>query len=73
MRDWAIWYRKLFIAWLVLGLPSLVIGYGMSGGHLSIPPPDELSAFLPWLFVSLFILSPAILWRWRHEGRKEGF
>ena len=62
MRDWAIWYRNLFIAWLVLGLPSIVIGYGISGGGLPIPP-DQLGAFVPWLIAVLFVLSPAILWR----------
>jgi hypothetical protein len=72
MRSWAIWYRNLFVAWLVIGLPSLVIGYGFSGGDFELPRGDFVSGVV-WLLAVLFILSPILLWRWRRDGRKEGF
>jgi hypothetical protein len=72
MRDWAVWYRKLFTAWLAIGLPSLVIGYGFSGGDFALPDGELLSTAV-WLLCVLFILSPIALWRWRRDGRKPGF
>ena len=72
MHSWAIWYRNLFFAWLLIGLPSLVIGYGFSGGEFGLPNGDLLST-ATWMLAVLFILSPLLLWRWRGDGRKAGF
>jgi hypothetical protein len=69
MGSWAIWYRNLFLAWVVIGLPSLDMGYGFSGGDLEVPTDDVLS-FISWAAVVFFLLSPILLWRWRKEGRK---
>ena len=72
MRTWAIWYRNLFFAWLVIGLPSLVVGYGFSGGRFMLPSNDALGLAL-WVLMGLFIVSPLLLWRWRKHGRVQGF
>jgi len=71
MRSWATWYRNLFVAWAILGLPSIVIGYGMGGGDLTLPGGDFLSVTV-WVVVSFFLLSPVLLWRWREDSRKQG-
>jgi hypothetical protein len=72
MRSWATWYRNLFVAWVILGLPSVVIGYGMGGGDLALRGGDFLSVTV-WIVVAFFLLSPVLLWRWREDGRKQGF
>ena len=71
MRSWAIWYRTLLVVWGLFGLPSLVIGYGFSGGDLKVPTSDFVS-FAAWLLLFLFIVSPVILWPWRTVGANEG-
>jgi hypothetical protein len=72
MRSWAVWYRNLFLAWVVIALPGVVIGYGMSGGDFELPSGDIVSVAM-WVSALLFLLSPLLLWRWRDEGRKAGF
>jgi hypothetical protein len=72
MRSWATWYRNLFVAWVILGLPSIVIGYGMGGCDLALRGGDFLSVTV-WIVVAFFLLSPVLLWRWREDGRKQGF
>jgi len=64
MSTWAPWYRVLVIAWFLIGLPGLVIGYGFSGGEFALPTQD-LGGTVAWIFAAAFVLSPAILWRWR--------
>ena len=71
MRDWAIWYRNLFIVWLVLGLPSLVIGYGMSGGQFELP--NDLAGALQFSLALAFYAAPAFLWPVRKHGKASGF
>ena len=74
MRDWAIWYRNLVVAWVVIGLPSVVIGYGMGGGDLEIPNADDgLASVLTWVLAVTLLASPFLLWPFRSTGRKEGF
>jgi hypothetical protein len=72
MGSWAIWYRNLFIAWIVIGLPGLVIGYGFSGGDIEVPTGDVLSV-VAWAACVLFLLAPILLWPWRKDGRSPGF
>ena len=59
------------IAWVAIGLPSLVIGYGFGGGEFVAPM--DLPSAVSFALVVLFLLSPLLLWRWRKNGRKEGF
>jgi hypothetical protein len=62
MRDWAIWYRNLVIAWFLIALPGIVIGYGMAGGDVGIPGRDaDLLSVLIWLLCVGFLFSPPIL------------
>ena len=63
MREWTDWYRNLIIAWVVIGLPSVVIGYGMAGGVFEIPGREaDLLSTLVWLLCVMFLLSPVLLW-----------
>jgi hypothetical protein len=41
--DFANWCRYLFVAWLIIGLPSMVVGYGFGGGELVGGFEDALS------------------------------
>jgi hypothetical protein len=74
MRDWAIWYRNLVIAWFLIALPGIVIGYGMAGGDVGIPGRDaDLLSVLIWLLCVGFLFSPILFWPVRRKGRKPGF
>jgi hypothetical protein len=75
MRNWAAWYRYLVVVWFVIGVPSLVIGYGFSGGDLEIPTPATAGvvSFFIWLACVAFLLSPVLLWPARRCGRQTGF
>jgi hypothetical protein len=72
MSAWAIWYRNLVIAWLIIGLPGAILGALYSGGDFELPGSDIIGWFV-WLATVFFMLSPFVLWPWRSIGRKEGF
>jgi hypothetical protein len=55
-----------------LGIAVARHRYGMGGGDQELPSGDFLSV-AAWVVVGLFLLSPFLLWRWRKDGRKEGF
>jgi hypothetical protein len=44
----------------------------MGGGDLALRGGDFLSVTV-WIVVAFFLLSPVLLWRWREDGRKQGF
>ena len=62
MRGWSPWYRNLVVAWLLLGVPSMVIGYGMAGGDFELPDPADVIGLTLWLLIVGFYLSPFLLW-----------
>ena len=64
MRAWAGWYKMLLVLWVIIGLPGLVVAYGMSGGEIGLPSGSLLD-IIPWSAALLFIFSPALLWPWR--------
>ena len=69
------WYKILLVAWLCLGLPGLVIGYGMSGGTISAPDPRFTTAvgFLIWAIVWAFLVSPLLAAPWGIKGIRRSF
>jgi len=57
------WYKLVLVLWLVLGLPPLVIGFGMAGASFSTPDfqnvqPEEVVA---WVFTCAWLLAPIVL------------
>jgi hypothetical protein len=59
------WYKKLLIIWLCIGLPSIIIGIGFTGGSLSYASFDmrghPLWEEIDVLAIMAFMLSPLIL------------
>jgi hypothetical protein len=51
----------LFVIWLFLGLPSIIIGIGFAGGLgglFVLPTDSDAASFFSWIMAWLVILGP---------------
>jgi len=57
------WYKGVLITWAVLGLPSLFLAYGFSGGSVSAPNFSQADLFdiVIWLIAWTLIFAPIFL------------